>query len=142
MDKIHMNKISAITGTNLVLLGMVCFVIRSFIPDRISVDGFLEEPLILVILAFALIFAGFVVFLGSGLYNIMTLLSEREEEEAPLLGRYLGMDVGMILFCSGGLFVLFGSNSDVPTDIPGLIMVVIGLILFIVSGIKVIGASH
>lgn len=142
MNKIHMNKISAIVGSNLILLGIVCLSIRGFIPDRLSVDGYLEEPLFLVIGAFALMFAGFVVFLGSGLYNIMTLLSGKAEEEAPILGRYLGVDFGMLLFCSGGLFVLFGTNSDVPTDIPGMVMMTVGMILFVASVIQVYRASR
>lgn len=142
MSKIHMNKISAIVGSNFILLGLVCLAVRGFIPDRLSPEGYLEEPLFLVIIAFALMFAGFVVFLGSGLYNIMTLLSGNAEKEAPILGRYLGVDFGMLLFCSGGLFVLFGSNGDVPTDIPGMIMMAIGIILFVVSVIQVYRASH
>lgn len=136
MNRVHINKISATIGSNLILLGIVCLAIRGFIPERVTVDGYLEEPLFLVIIAFALMFAGFVVFLGSGLYNILTLLSGNAEDEAPILGRFLGVDFGMLLFCSGGLFVLFGTNSDVPTDIPGMIMMVVGLVLFVASAVQ------
>lgn len=66
-----------IIGICIAILGIICFIIRSFIPTTIAEDGTLQEPFFLVGIGYILIFAGLI----TTIVGIIISLAKNKDEK-------------------------------------------------------------
>ncbi len=62
-----LNLATTLTGTILLLLGIVCLVIKALSVEYIDAQGILHENFFLLPIGFSLLFAGCIVFLVTGI---------------------------------------------------------------------------
>lgn len=127
----RMNLISVCIGTGLLMMGALFLVVRAMMPEVVDEEGIVQEPFFLVIFAFLLFAAGFMVFAVTGISNLVSLIAGNSDNASGILKKYLGICASILMFGCGGFMTLLSANASSGSALPGNAVMAAAILLFI-----------
>jgi transcriptional regulator with XRE-family HTH domain len=127
----RMNLISICIGAVLLLIGIASLALKAVSVEYVDTNGILHDNFFLLPTAFLFLFSGFIVFVVTGVKNITLMSRAKSDQGKSNHFTYIGISLGVVLLCIGGFFILLEVNSGMNTAIPGIILILFGIVCFV-----------
>ncbi|SEA83914.1 DNA-binding transcriptional regulator, XRE-family HTH domain [Eubacterium aggregans] len=128
-----MNLISISIGAALLFLGIACIGIKAVSVEYVDAAGVLHENFFLLPMGFLFLFSGFIIFLVTGIRNIVSEFSDSSKSIGGQRFFYIGLCLGVVLLCLGGFLILLAVNAETSTGILGIAVIFGGVGCFIAA---------
>ncbi|MGL4548865.1 DUF3955 domain-containing protein, partial [Eubacterium aggregans] len=128
-----MNLMSISIGAALLFLGIVCIGIKAVSVEYVDAAGVLHENFFLLPMGFVFLFSGFVVFLVTGIRNIVSGFSDSFKYIGGRRFFYIKLCLEVVLLCLGGFLILLESNAGTSTGTLGIVVLIAGVGCFIAA---------